>query len=219
MTEGMDSPTPAVPDARLLIAPGCAHCPIVLDGLSALVKDGRIGHLEVVNIAVHPEAAQAAGTRTVPWFTIGPFTLTGAHSPSELAEWAERARDGSGLTAYFSHLLESNRLDDVIGMLKRGEGNLEELVPLLEGLDTPMAVRIGVGAVIEEFADTDELAATVDSLAALVDSEEPQVRADACHYLGLSRSPAAIPFLEACREDDDEEVREIAAESLALIPR
>ncbi len=217
MTEVINSPASSAPDARLLIAPGCAHCPVVLDGLSQLTKSGRIGRLEVVNIAVHPEVAREAGARSVPWFTIGPFVLTGAHSVSELAEWADRATDGSGMTAYFSHLLESNRLDEVIVMLRGEQGSLQELVPLLEEPDTPMAVRIGVGAVFEEFADTPALAATVDSLATLVDSEHSQVRADACHYLGLTRSPQAVPALKVCLEDDNGEVREIAAESLAML--
>ena len=65
MTDSSDltqTPPPSaasVPDAELLIAPGCVHCPVVLDGLSALVKAGAIGRLEVVNIAQHPEIAAA----------------------------------------------------------------------------------------------------------------------------------------------------------------
>ena len=51
----------AIPDALLLLAPGCPHCPAVLEGLGALVKDGALGTLEVVNIAVHPERAAATG--------------------------------------------------------------------------------------------------------------------------------------------------------------
>ena len=46
-----------VPDAELLIAPGCVHCPVVLSGLAELVKKGVIGHLEVFNIAARPDAA------------------------------------------------------------------------------------------------------------------------------------------------------------------
>lgn len=217
MTEVIESPATSAPDARLLIAPGCAHCPIVLDGLSQLAKSGRIGRLEIVNIAVHPEIAREVGTRSVPWFTIGPFVLTGAHSVAELTEWADRANDGSGMTAYFSHLLETNRLGEVVTMLRDEQGSLQELVPLLEEPDTPMAVRIGVGAVFEEFADTPALMSIVDSLATLVDSEHAQVRADACHYLGLTRSQLAVPALESCLEDENEEVREIAAESLAML--
>ncbi len=44
------------PDALLLIAPGCGHCPAVLEGLTLLLKSGKLGRLEVVNILAHPES-------------------------------------------------------------------------------------------------------------------------------------------------------------------
>ena len=87
----MAEQSPAPPDALLLMAPGCAHCPVVLEGLGRLLKEGRLGRLEVVNVAVHPEAAVAAGTRSVPWTRIGPFELDGLYGPAELAEWAAYA--------------------------------------------------------------------------------------------------------------------------------
>ena len=70
-----ESAAPA--DALLLIATGCNHCPAVLEGLSRLLKQGRIGRLDVVNLAVHPETGQALGVRSVPWTRIGPFELEG----------------------------------------------------------------------------------------------------------------------------------------------
>ncbi|MFZ0257771.1 MAG: HEAT repeat domain-containing protein, partial [Gammaproteobacteria bacterium] len=58
---------PSRPDALLLIAPGCAHCPVVLQSLAEMLKAGSLGRLEVVNIVAHPEVAKAVGTRSVPW--------------------------------------------------------------------------------------------------------------------------------------------------------
>ena len=213
---GESSATPA-PDARLLIAPGCAHCPAVLDGLSRLVKEGLIGRLEVVNIATRPDVAEAEAVRTVPWVRIGPYTLTGSHTPGELAEWAERAAQGSGLASYFAHLLETNRFEEAVALIRQSPGSLEDLIIMLGDLETPMSVRIGIGAVVEELADADILGATVDALGALARSEHAQVRADACHYLGLTANPRAIPLLQSCVEDESHEVREIASESLALL--
>jgi len=43
------------------------------------------------------------------------------------------------------------------------------------------------------------------------------VRADACHYLGLSGDAAARPWLDARLGDNDADVREIAAESLQAL--
>lgn len=206
-----------VPDARVLIATGCTHCPVVLEGLSRLLKEGRIGRLEAVNISHHPEAAEAVGTRSVPWFSIGPYALSGLHSYAELGEWAERATQGTGLASYYQHLLESNRLPEVSAGIRRNPTSLGDLLLLLDDPDTPMAVRIGIGAVIEDLAGGDLLAEFVEHLGALTHSDQAQTRADACHYLGLSANTDAIPYLQACLEDDNEEVREIAAESLALL--
>lgn len=88
--------SPSPKDALLLIAPGCAHCPVVLEGLSLLVKQGNIGRLEVVNIVSHPEIASELGVRSVPWFRIGNFELEGSHTPEELRIWAERASQTDG---------------------------------------------------------------------------------------------------------------------------
>ena len=72
----------AIPDALLLLAPGCPHCPAVLEGLSGLLKEGVIGRLEAVNAAIHPERAAELGVRTVPWARIGPFELEGEQTPA-----------------------------------------------------------------------------------------------------------------------------------------
>lgn len=207
----------SAPDARLLIATGCVHCPVVLDGLNRLLKDGRIGRLEVVNIGIHPAAAEEVGARSVPWFTIGPFALSGAHSFRELEAWVERAAGGSGITSYYYHLLETNRLAEVIARVKESPSSLGDLLLLLEDPETPMSIRIGIGAAIEDLAAAGLLGDFTERLGALTRFGQPQTRADACHYLGLSGSSSAVPYLTACLDDEDEEVREIAAESLALL--
>jgi hypothetical protein len=43
------------------------------------------------------------------------------------------------------------------------------------------------------------------------------VRADACHYLGLTGDAQAKSWLDARLDDDDADVREIATESLQEI--
>jgi len=87
-----------LPDALLFISPACIHCPVVMQGLSELVKQTLIGKLTVVNVAAHPEMAQKYGVRAAPWLRLGPFTLTGARTLTELKQWAEWAssEDGAG---------------------------------------------------------------------------------------------------------------------------
>jgi hypothetical protein len=204
-------------DAELLIAPTCPHCPAVLESLGKLLKEGLIGRLTVTNIAVHPAAAQAAGTRSVPWLRLGPFELSGAHSPAELREWAAYAASGTGMGAYLSYLLQQQQLDRTVALIKHDPELLHALLPLLADLHTPMGVRIGIGAVFEELQDSGLLATVVAELGALTRAIESQVRADACHYLGLTGTAAAAPYVRPLLDDTDAEVREIAGETLPLL--
>ena len=80
-----------------------------------------------------------------------------------------------------------------------------------------MAARIGVGAVLEELAESGLLGPAVAPLLGLLTSETPQVRADACHYLGLTGDPGVREAVTPLLEDADAEVREIARETLEEI--
>jgi hypothetical protein len=206
------------PDALLLIAPGCAHCPLVLEGLSQLLKRGELGRLEVVNIMAHPEVAQQTGTRSVPWCRVGPFELEGVQSPAELAKWTAHAAAGSGLSEYYSHLLETQRPHRVAEAIARQPDSFDALLGLLEDSETPMAVRIGVGVVLEDLQNNPLLSHALPVLTRLAGSNATNVRADAAHYLGLTRAPEAGPVLQKLLQDENPDVREIAAESIALLP-
>ena len=210
--------TPAAPDALLLIATGCAHCQQVLVAMGDLVKQGRIGRLEVVNIAVSPLPASALEVRSVPWVRIGPFELAGAQTASELRGWAERAEDPAALVTYLTTQLESGELTSTIAACRRHGVLLTTLLSMLGDLETPFAVRIGGTAVVEDLAGDgnwldDALAR--EALFALADSPHPQVRADAAHLIGLVEEDDAMALLQRLAEDDDPSVQEIATESLA----
>ena len=153
-----------VPDAELLIASGCTHCPVVLAGLAELVKAGKIGRLEVINIALHPELAEERGVRGVPWIRIGPFELTGAHSQTELAKFVTRAGSDTGMTEYLRESLETGELDSVTRACRRSPQLMPPLLRLAGDLETPFAVRIGVGAVLEDLAPEGLLAGLVEEI-------------------------------------------------------
>ncbi len=206
---------PAAPDAELMIASGCTHCPVVLAGLAELIKAGKIGRLEVINIAQHPEIAEQRGVRGVPWIRIGPFELSGAHSRSELEQLARRAGSPAGMQHYLREGLESGELDRIIGACRRSPQLLPSLLALADDVETPFAVRIGVGAVLEDLATDGLLSGLVAELDQLATSPSPQIRADAAHFLGLTGSDEARAPLQRLAGDGDSQVREIAAESLA----
>lgn len=206
-----------VPDALMLLAPGCAHCPAVLAGLAELVKEGVIARLEVINIAELPERAAALGVRSVPWVRIGELELAGSYSLGELREWAQRAAGPDALAKYFDHLLTTGEGQRVEQMVRREPGHLQAVVELLGDPETGINARVGVGAVLESLQDSGLLGDVVAQLGDLADADDARIRADACHFLGLTGSAEAVSILEAHRDDRNRDVREIVEESLALL--
>ncbi len=198
----------------MLLAPGCPHCAAVLNVLAELVKQGDLAALEVVNVEVAPERAEALGVRSVPWVRMGAIELEGAHSPAELRHWAQQARTDRGLTNYMDHLLASGQMSRVARMVKDEPKLVRRLLDLLVDADRDINVHVGISAVFEELSETDILRDWVDELGELTRSVSTRVRADACHFLAFARSSKAVPYLKAALQDPDRNVREIAGESL-----
>lgn len=213
----MNDTTDQRPEALLLIANGCPHCPTVLQGLSDLVKSGQLGRLEIININVHPEIAQLHGVRSLPWLRIGPYQLTGLRSPAELAQWVQRVQSDQGMTEYFSELLNAGDLAGVSTTLKRAPESVAALIQLLGDPEAELQIRLGVSAVLEDLEGSELLAEQIDTLGKLSAHTDTRIRIDAAHALGLSHKDAARPYLEALQNDADSEVREVATESLAAL--
>lgn len=205
------------PDALLYIATGCPHCPTVLQALGELVKSGALGRLEVVNITRHPDIAQDAGVRAVPWLKLGPFVLTGLRAPAELAQWAQRASSVDGMSDYLGELLTEGNLAGVRATLVRAPQAAAALVRLLGDPEAELQIRLGVAAVIEDLAGSATLTGLVPDLGELTRHADARIRLDAAHALGLSQAAAARPWLEALRADTDADVREEAADALAAL--
>lgn len=202
------------PDALLFIAPGCPHCPGVLSALSELLKQGKIGRLEAVNVAVHPERAAALGVRSAPWTRLGEFEFSGAQTPDDLQRWLNLAARSDGVSLYLEQLLKDGQLDQAEQRLQQRPDWLEHMLTLLGTPEQPLQVRLGISALFESMAGHAELEKLVPALGELTLAQDAGVRADACHYLGLSGSQAAAAVLQACLQDDSEEVREIARDGL-----
>jgi hypothetical protein len=205
------------PDALLLLSTHCPHCPAVLSALADLLKQGVIGRLEAVNLEQHPEVGQALGVRSVPWTRIGRIELAGVHSKAELADWAAKADSEEGMADWFHTLLKEGQLPKVQALIEAEPGLLAAVLPIVGNVEASLNVRLGAGVLFEEFAGSDATRALLPRLGELSQHEDARVRADACHYLGLTGNAAAQPWLETRLTDDDADVREIAAESLQAI--
>jgi thiol-disulfide isomerase/thioredoxin len=209
--------SPSPPDALLLIGTRCPHCQATLDALGRLVKEGAIGRLTVINLDARPDAPEAEGVRSVPWTRLGPFELSGALSASELSDWAEIAAGGGGSARYFAHLIESGRIQSALQRVRSAPGSLLDLLNLFADPETPLSVRIGIGAIMEGLAGEGLLAQALPAIEPLALSDSPQIRADACWFLGLAGNPGASGTLLRLCDDEHAEVRESAADALALL--
>lgn len=202
------------PDALLLLTSQCPHCPTVLQGLAELVKKGLIGRLEVVNIVERPDIAERYAVRSVPWTRIGDFELEGLHSPAELRQWAERAGSVEGLVEYYGDLFKYGQLAKALASIEKHPGHFTALLRLAEDPDTELTIRIGVSAVIEDHAGSELLQEHLAAFIELGQNEDPRVRADACHFLALTRSESALAPLQQLLKDPQPAVQDVARDSL-----
>jgi thiol-disulfide isomerase/thioredoxin len=202
------------PHALLLVGPGCPYCAQMLEGLGELVKEGVIGELTVVNVEREPAVAKQNGVRSVPWARVGEFVLEGAHTSGELRHWVEECVDPSGMTHYLDERLQHGGLARVELMIREKPSRLLDLVSLIENSETAIQTRVGIGALLEGLEGTGLARRLVPELARLSGHADARVRADACHYLGLTEDASAIETLTPRLKDSDDEVREIAAESI-----
>ena len=207
----------SAPDALLLISTHCPHCASTLAALTDLVKRGAIGRLDIVNLEQRPEAGTAEGVRSVPWVRIGRIELAGQHSAAELAAWAAKAATAAGVADWFHMLLKEGQLPRVQAVIEAEPELLAAVLPVVGNVDASLNVRLGAGVLLENFAGTDTLRALIPELGTLSAHDDARVRADACHYLGLTGDAASRPWLDARRDDEDPDVREIAAESLEAL--
>ncbi len=203
-----------VNQALLVVSRGCPHCAAVLNAFSELVKKGELARLEVVNIERVPDIASTHNIRSVPWFSINGLEFQGEYSPGELEAWVKKSASVEGKADYLAERLTTGDLEGALAWVQRDPAFMEGLLMLLGSEQTSTNVRIGLGALLEELDGDELLSARVDAFGKLSQHASPQIRADACHYLGFTATRKAVPWLEACLQDADPDVREIAAESL-----
>jgi len=211
----MNEPTANTPpDALFLLGTHCPHCPTVLQGLANLVKAGTLGSLKIVNIEQRGDIARELGVRTVPWVRIGPFELEGLRSEKELREWAVKATANTGMTDWLDELLSSGNISKPLERIKSEPALMDALLELFTDPDTGLNIRIGISAIMEDLQGTETLSSIVNRLGELTRHEDARIRGDACHYLALSGDPAATAYIKPLLKDEDENVREVARESL-----
>lgn len=212
MTKGQKKITS--PGVLMLMGQQCAYCGPMMQVLTEIMKSGAIGELRIVNIEKDPELAQQHGVRSVPWLQIGPFELLGSRSRQEIELWLQRASDADGINEYIAEVLTEGKIDSARKLIKNDPAVLENIIELMADADAKINVRLGVGVIIEEMAESSEFEAIWPLLRQHLSSADARVRGDACHYLSLTKNTDFIPDIEKLLTDESDEVREIAQDSL-----
>ena len=202
------------PVVKMLMGQHCAFCGPMMQILTDLMKSGQIGELRIINIEKQPEMAQKLGVRSVPWLQIGPFELAGARSKQEVLEWLERASSFDGISDYLDEVLAEGNISFANRLIDRYPQALENVIDLMADPEAKINVRLGVGVIIEDMAETESFKAIVPRLLDYLSDDDARIRGDACHYLSLTKDSTFVPDIEKLLSDESEEVREIAQESL-----
>ena len=202
------------PDVLMLMASHCTYCGPMKIILSDLKAQGSINELQIVNIEENPELAAELGVRSVPWLQIGPFELQGARTRKELELWLLRASSFEGVSDYFSEVLAEGKIDYANKLIKRHPETLSNIIDLMADAEAKINVRLGVGVIIEELAESDIFKSVIPQLIEYLSHGDARVRGDACHYLSLTKDTSYIPVIEKMLSDESEEVKEIAQDSL-----
>ncbi len=192
----------------------CTFCGPMMQILIELMKTGLIAELRIVNIETSPELARQHGVRSVPWLQIGPFELAGSRSKQELLLWIERASSFEGLSEYLEEVLSEGKIDYANKLIQRYPQALENVIDLMANPQAKINVRLGVGVIIEDMAVSEEFKAVIPRLVEYLSNDDARIRGDACHYLSLTKDVSYVPVIKKLLSDENEEVREIAQDSL-----
>jgi len=202
------------PAVLMLMGSRCAYCGPMMQSLTELMKAGKAAELRIVNIEENPALAADLGVRTVPWLQIGPFELAGARSKQELQLWLKRASSFEGINEYLEEILSEGNIDAANKLLQRHPGVLQNIIEIMADAEAKINVRLGVGVIIEDRAETEEFKKVIPRLIEYLSDDDARIRSDACHYLSLTKDSAYIADIEKLLADESEEVRDIAQESL-----
>ena len=202
------------PEVLMLMGTQCTYCGPMMQMLMEFMKLGQIAELRLVNIENAPELASELGVRSVPWLKIGPFELTGSRTKKELQLWLQRASSLDGVSDYLVEVLSEGNIKAASKLIKGYPQALENVIDLMADPEAKINVRLGVGVIIEEMAESETVYSVFPRLLDYLSNEDARIRGDACHYLSLTKDRSYIPDIERLHADASEEVREIAQDSL-----
>lgn len=121
------------------------------------------------------------------------------------------------MKAMIADYMEQGFLENIIDMFKHDKSLYSFIGELMT--DERMRVRLGTSALVEILAAErpEEIGQALPGLLRLLRNEEPTIRGDAAYLLGIVGFKDTIPFLQETANDENRQVREIAAEAIREI--
>ena len=122
--------------------------------------------------------------------------------------------DDKVFDAWLLEMLKVGKRRKFEALVKQEPQRIHALARMMRNPEASMAIRLGIGAILEEFQGTGLGEPLVPELVEMLASDDRLLRADACHFLTLIGTEAIRPHMLACIDDADPEIREMAEEWL-----
>jgi hypothetical protein len=200
--------------AIALISTQCPHCSSVLEHLISLIKQGDLSELQIINLNESPDIAQTLGVRSVPWVKIGSYELSGSQTVEAFKQRIQWTKENGEWLGKFDHMLSHGKAPEVSQIIRDDNERMDVIIKLLSDSATILSTRIGIGVVMEDFTGSELLKSLIPTFGKLLEHEDARIRADASHYLSLTQSAEAISHLENHKDETNDEVLEVIADSL-----
>lgn len=127
--------------------------------------------------------------------------------------------DNTELKEMIAEYMEKGFLENIIDMFKHDNELYYMVADLIR--DERIRVRLGVTALIETLSqqDNENIKKAIPNLLRNLQDNNPVVRGDVAYLIGIIGGEESIPYLLPLLNDSDNNVREIAQESIIEIRR
>jgi hypothetical protein len=126
----------------------------------------------------------------------------------------EKQQDIEETVKMLADYMENGFLDNIVSMFRQDMTYYPYIGELLG--DERLGVRIGTTALVETLLEdySDNVFSAIPGIARLLKNENPTIRGDAAHLLGIIGHKDALPFLADTVNDEHYLVRETAEEAI-----
>lgn len=189
----------------------CPSCHSQRKILQQLQQQNTDLDIDYINLEDSATIDLTPPVQSVPTLTIGPYRFDGLLSAGEITPWlGSENHDAS----YIAMLLKQGQLPSAQQWLQQHAEALPRLIDLLTDESIEMTVRIGLDALMEQLAETKQLAGLTHHLGnALANASESQC-IDILHYLAMIGSTEAINYIKTCPLREHPEVLRVIMELL-----